>query len=107
MIPISDIHLYARNVRRPIVNVSLIALNSLVFLYGLTLGDLDTAVFNYRFGLIPVELTSGEPFRVLRSAEGVVADIATPFPTWGTMATSMFIHGGFMHLGGNMLYLWV
>lgn len=107
MIPISDLHLYGRHARRPIVNVSLIVLNTLVFLYGLTLDGLDTSVFNYRFGLIPAELTSGEPFRLVRFTEGVVADIVTPFPTWGTMATSMFIHGGIMHFGGNMVYLWV
>ena len=106
MIPISDLHLYTRHVRHPIVNVTIIVLNALVFLYGLALGDLDTVVFNYRFGLIPDELTSGEAFRVLRSQAGML-DIATPFPTWGTLVTSMFIHGGFFHFGGNMVYLWV
>ncbi len=30
-----------------------------------------------------------------------------PFPFWSTLLTSMFLHGGWMHLGGNMLYLWI
>ena len=30
-----------------------------------------------------------------------------PFPFWTTLFTSMFLHGGWMHLGGNMLYLWI
>ncbi len=106
MIPISDLHLYGRHVRHPIVNVSLIVLNALVFLYGLTLTDLDTFVFNYRFGLVPNELTSGEAIGLIPTAVGIL-NLTTPFPTWGTLATSMFIHGGIMHFGGNILYLWV
>lgn len=34
-------------------------------------------------------------------------DIASPIPTWATMLSSMFIHGGLMHFIGNMLFLWV
>ena len=30
-----------------------------------------------------------------------------PLPFWSTLITSMFLHGGWMHLGGNMLYLWI
>jgi membrane associated rhomboid family serine protease len=32
---------------------------------------------------------------------------AIPLPFWSTLFTSMFLHGGWMHLGGNMLYLWI
>jgi membrane associated rhomboid family serine protease len=32
---------------------------------------------------------------------------AIPLPYWTTLLTSMFLHGGWMHLGGNMLYLWI
>jgi membrane associated rhomboid family serine protease len=106
LIPISDISLYTRHVKHPIVNVSLIVLNALVFIYGLTLGDLDTFVFNYRYGLVPNELTSGLALGLVPTQAGVL-NLATPFPTWGTLATSMFIHGGIMHFGGNMVYLWV
>ena len=76
----------------------------MVFLYELTLGD--TAVFFFRYGMIPEEVASGRTFTVLRTNVGPL-DIATPFPTWGTLLTSMFIHGSWMHFIGNMVYLWV
>lgn len=52
--------------------------------------------FVIRFGLIPAELWSG-------------TDLAptVPFPIWLTILTSMFLHGGWLHLLGNMLYLWI
>ncbi|HPD06341.1 MAG TPA: rhomboid family intramembrane serine protease [Candidatus Bipolaricaulis sp.] len=52
--------------------------------------------FVIRFGLIPAELWSG-------------TDLAptVPFPIWVTILTSMFLHGGWLHLLGNMLYLWI
>ena len=34
-------------------------------------------------------------------------NIASPIPTWATLLSCMFIHGGFLHLAGNMLFLWV
>ena len=106
MIPISDIHLYTSHVRHPIVNVSLIVLNALAFIYGLTLTDVDTFVFNYKYGLVPNELTSGELLGLVRTDVGML-NLTTPFPMWGTLGTSMFIHGGILHFGGNMVYLWV
>ncbi|MCH7812786.1 MAG: hypothetical protein IID40_02075, partial [Planctomycetes bacterium] len=86
------------------MNVAFIAINALVFLYELTLGG-DRSVFYYTYGMIPDEFTSGRAFEVLRTPIGT-ADIATPFPTWGTIFSSMFIHGGLMHFGSNLLYLW-
>lgn len=52
--------------------------------------------FVIRFGLVPAELWSGK-------------DLAprVPFPIWVTILTSMFLHGGWLHLLGNMLYLWI
>ena len=91
--------------KRPFVTYSLIGINSLVFLYTLFLGS-DVSVFYYKFGVIPDEFTSGRGFEVLLTPEGR-RDITTPFPTWGTLFSSMFIHGGLVHFGGNMLYLWV
>ncbi len=109
------IPLYDSTVRRrkfPVVNIALIVVNSLVFLYELTLGGIDRDIFFFTFGLMPVELTQGISFQVLplRDALGNVVelkDIETPFHTWGTVFTSMFMHGGFMHFIGNMLFLWV
>lgn len=87
MIPLRDI-----NPRRrfPLVTVGIILLNILVFLYELMLPTtraLDSLV--YAWGLIPYRLMQLD-----------VAAILTVF-------TSMFLHSGFMHLAGNMLYLWI
>ena len=103
MIPLTDSGLRRR--RLPYVNVAFIAINALVFLYELTLGG-DRSVFYYTYGVIPDEFTSGRAFEILRTPDGT-SDIATPFPTWGTIFSAMFIHGGLMHFGSNMLYLWV
>ncbi len=110
MIPISDASVPRRKL--PAVNIVLIVVNALVFIYELTLGGLDRDIFFFKFGLMPVELTQGISFEglPLRDALGNVVevrDIETPFNTWGTVFTSMFMHGGFMHFIGNMLFLWV
>jgi membrane associated rhomboid family serine protease len=66
----------------PIVTVCLIALNIVVFLYELTLGRAVDALTLY-YGLVPAAFS------------------------WVNVFTSMFLHGSFMHIGGNMLYLWI
>jgi membrane associated rhomboid family serine protease len=104
VIPVSDPEVHRRS--RPYVTLGLIALNALVFVYELTLGGLETTQFFYRWGLIPVELASGQDYAVLL-IDNVSVDIASPVPAWGTVFSSMFIHGGFMHFAGNMLFLWV
>ncbi len=80
----------------PYVTYVIIVLNILVFLYELTLGpDLDE--FFRIWAVVPSQLTAsfqGEP-------------TALPFPEWVTLFTSQFLHGGFLHLGGNMLFLWI
>jgi len=94
MIPISDEG--GRLRRFPVVTVSIIALNAFVFLYEMSLGDRNLQVFVLRYGVIPLEITSGRD---------LVPTI--PWPIWATLVTSMFMHGGWMHIIGNMLYLWV
>ena len=94
---------------RPVVNLALIGINILVFLYELTLNDLENFRFTYQFGLIPYELTSGEALEFLRvrTFTGILdVDVSSPIPTWGTVFTSMFMHGGWMHIMGNMIFLW-
>ncbi len=82
--------------RPPVVTVALIALCGLVFLAQLTvLGGLERSV--WRLGLVPAVLT-GEA----RLHPGLAA---LPAPL--TLVTSMFLHGGFLHLAGNLLYLWI
>jgi len=76
----------------PVVTVGLIVLNILVFMYQLSLGRQGQA-FVYVFGAVPDALFGGES--------------PSPVPPMLTLATSMFLHGGVMHVGGNMLYLWI
>jgi membrane associated rhomboid family serine protease len=67
----------------------------LVYLYEFSQPDQGQQVV-MQFGFIPAELT-----------QGVELTPQAYFPTVGTMFTSMFLHGGWMHLIGNMLFLWV
>ncbi|MCH8988068.1 MAG: rhomboid family intramembrane serine protease [Chloroflexi bacterium] len=108
MFPFSDASV--RHQTFPYVNAALIGISVLVFLYEISLGGLGTLtgggglnldVFFFKWGFIAQELTSGEPF-ISR-----IVDIETPVPTEATIFTSMFIHGGFIHLAGNMMFLWV
>ena len=92
------------------MTIGFIAASVLVFIYQLSLDDFGTFAFTHRFGAIPSELLGGEQIENILVRSGFAAyrvDVATPIPVWGTVFTSMFMHGGFMHLAGNMVYLWV
>ncbi|HEX2948304.1 MAG TPA: rhomboid family intramembrane serine protease [Armatimonadota bacterium] len=83
----------------PLVTISLIALNVLVFLYMLTLqaqGDQVLLRFVQRAAVIPLEYTTGHDI----PPESI-------HPIYLTVFTAMFMHAGFLHLAGNMLYLWI
>lgn len=105
MIPLSNTELDQSRHKRPVVTYLLVAINSVVFIYTLLLGS-EVTIFYYTFGVIPDEFTSSRAFERLLLFDGV-RNIDTPFPTWVTLLSSMFIHGGFLHFGSNMLYLWV
>jgi membrane associated rhomboid family serine protease len=85
----------------PLVTVALIVLNALVFVYQISLevggaeGARAAQAFVEEFGLVPCRLTGA-----CRVGSEVPAPILTIF-------TSMFMHGGLFHIGGNMLYLWI
>ncbi|TLY32460.1 MAG: rhomboid family intramembrane serine protease, partial [Nitrospirae bacterium] len=79
----------------PVVTVSLIVLNCLVFLYQLSLGPAEER-FILSFAAVPAEWFHPGT---------VVGDPAVPAAV--TVLTSMFLHAGLLHLGGNMLYLWI
>ena len=81
---------------QPVFTVGLIAINVLVFLYQLSLGQ-GGNVFIYQFGAIPA---------VVFGSESLPPEIVA-IPASMSVLTSMFLHGGFMHLIGNMLYLWI
>ncbi len=95
---------------RPYVVYGLVAANVLVFLYTFFLNELDALVFGYRFGVIPFELTGGESLgrTTFFSTAGASAevDLTSPVPTWATMFTAMFVHISFLHVAGNMWFLW-
>lgn len=104
----SDIRIF------PLVNYLLIAINILVFVFYQDLGsNLD---FTYSYAAVPAEIVSGHD--IVTNATYVDDPISgdrvripglgkTAIPVWLTIITAMFMHGGFAHLGGNMLYLWI
>ncbi|MBM3948361.1 MAG: rhomboid family intramembrane serine protease [SAR202 cluster bacterium] len=108
MIPLSDPHIARRTF--PYVTIALLAINVLVFLYQFTLGELESFQFVYKFGVVPAELT-GLPeltkVPVQLDQRIMLLELASPIPTWATIFTSMFMHGGFLHIIGNMVFLWV
>jgi rhomboid family protein len=83
MLPIGDDNSARRTV--PVVTYALIAINVLFFLVELTAGD----TFIERWSVIPSQL------------------LANPLAEFITVFTAMFMHAGWLHLGSNMLYLWI
>ncbi len=105
MLPLSDPDIVRR--RRPLSNIILIVLNFLVFFYELALGSMGSDIFIYRFGFIPVELIKGIAITTAVLPDGSMVNVTLPIPAWMTLFTAMFIHAGWLHILGNMLYLWV
>jgi len=79
----------------PLITVLLIILDTIVFLYQVSLGE-SFNEFIYSMGLLPFEITHH-------------TDIfpSGPSPIYLTIFTSMFMHGSIVHLLGNMLFLWI
>jgi len=101
--------------RLPIVTIALIAINVLVYFvfeHGLwDLGDIgNQRVVEY--GAIPLEITDPGT-ECVSDATGTQIQCGTGdfgsgnAPVWITAITSMFLHGSLLHLGGNMLFLWI
>lgn len=92
MIPLRD---SMRSRTFPIVNVILIAICFIAFFKEITLGSRELNQLMLTYGLIPSQvlsrLTSGSP----------LLPLATPF------VTAMFLHGNWVHIIGNMIYLWI
>ena len=103
---------------RPYVVYALIALNVVVYLID-WLGPqtrFGGALWNY--SMIPRSVVHNVPTDVIhrvpvvlpngmRAVMQITKDHLGLDPQWLTIFTSMFLHGGLLHLGGNMLYLWV
>ncbi len=103
------------------MTVALIAVNVLVFVFQLMapVQHLPTtnqrvysvegkSAIDYEFGFVPCELVSGCPLGTDRVDFGARADVIVHHvPVLVTLLTSMFLHGGWAHLGFNMLFLWI
>jgi membrane associated rhomboid family serine protease len=83
MFPIGDDNSARR--ATPVVTIALIVINVLVFFLELQRGDR----FITEWAFIPARFSEG------------------PAGDWVTLFSAMFMHGGWLHLGGNMLYLWI
>ena len=81
----------------PVVSWALIGACVLVFLWQLSLGPREARAVVYALGVIPAILFEGTR---------LPPEVALA-PPLATVFTSMFLHGGWMHLIGNMLYLWI
>jgi membrane associated rhomboid family serine protease len=106
--------------RPPVVTIALIVANVVIFVLSirnggsLFSGPAANVVVDY--GVIPYEVTNpgeecdfvAQAGRVLCEGQPGVSGAAEPQPpTWFTALSSMFMHGGLLHIGGNMLFLWV
>jgi membrane associated rhomboid family serine protease len=80
MFPVSDV-IPSRTT--PVVTIAIIILNAIAFLFELTLSDRELDEFVHTFGVVPA------------------------YFSWMAVLTSMFLHGGWLHFLGNMLYLWI
>ena len=94
MIPISDDNPVRRT---PVVTYVLMVICSAVFLWQLSLGTIGFRRAIYAFGVIPAVLTD----------QASLAPELSVVPPGLTVLTSMFIHGGVMHVLGNLLFLWI
>ena len=103
MIPLRD---NAAPRRLTPINLALIAANIAVFLYEISLGP-SIAIFAERFALVPAAVTRALSTNVLAwHGSGAHRGFDALEPLMTTV-TSMFIHGGFWHIAGNMLYLFI
>jgi membrane associated rhomboid family serine protease len=81
----------------PVVTVAFIASCVLVFFYEVSLPGRASEIFVYTYGAIPA---------VIFGHAQLPVELVS-LPAFGTLFSSMFLHGGWMHLIGNMLYLWI
>ncbi len=123
MIPLKD---YNPTRHFPYVTVILIAINVGVFLFiqrPFSSDEIRDARFSYQYAAIPCEVVEGRPLtdveidRTLRAGQdeaclrdadpGASREVFPEKSVWLAVVYSMFLHGGLLHIGGNMLYLWI
>ncbi len=96
----------------PFVNYTIIGLNILVFLLLQGAGYNDQ--FTYAFSLVPREIMTGQDLAGVQTITDSTGQVLgrimlepTPISVYITFLSSMFMHGGIMHIAGNMLFLWI
>ena len=94
MFPIGDENI--RGVGVAFVTIALIAINVLAYLFEISRPEGAIQAFVTAWGVVPREYSAGRDIAPM---------IAAPY--WSTLLTSMFLHAGWGHLGGNMLFLWI
>ena len=102
MLPIGDENVQGRGIA--FITLVLIAINVLIFV----LLQLPSEAFTYGWSTVAAEITSGEDIvRRVDVAGGSFRLEESPNPVYITLLSSMFMHGGWLHLIGNMLFLWI
>ena len=102
MLPIGDENIPGRGLAY--VTLALIAINVLVFVFL----QLPSDAFTYSWSVVPAEITSGQDIVRRVDVDGgsfMLGD--SPEPVYLTLLSAMFMHGGWLHLGGNMLFLYI
>ncbi|MDB5103582.1 MAG: gluP [Fibrobacteres bacterium] len=92
----------------PYVVYGLVAANALVWYLQMTGGE----PFTYGFSAVPYEITHGVDLTRanmvdIHGQDFPIPQYPGPSPIYLTLISSMFMHGGWMHILGNMLYLWI
>ncbi len=99
--------------RRAPITLAIVLINFAVFLLlQLPEADRERQPFTYGYSVVPYEITHQvdlvRPTRVTIGGEtGVIDQERGPRPIWLTLFTSMFMHGGWLHILGNMWFLWI
>ncbi len=108
LIPIADDD---HNLKHPgYVTIGLVVVNVIVFFFLQQVGA--NTSFTYGWSVIPLEITTGQdlvtPQTIIAHGQAItIPEAPGPRPIYLTILTAMFMHAGFAHIFGNMLYLWI
>jgi len=88
-----------------VIVYTLIIANVLIFMMELVGGD----SFIYGYAVVPWEITHGADLArpVFMRGVGIIPQAPGPTPIYLTLISAMFMHSGWLHIGANMLYLWI
>ena len=110
LLPISDDNRDRRST--PVINYLLIIINIVVFIF--LQQSATNELFTFTYATVPAEILTGKDiYGSIPFTNPINGDIEyahygqSPWPVYATLITSMFMHGGWAHLGGNMLFLWI